>query len=468
MERICSSGRSGVCGFSASTPSSKSSRSRTDSACRTRETWVQPKIAGRFVSFAHISQVQSQSNRVEQRLDMETQGKQDAKCRKWLNPVDPSTNDNAASSKRSGTSGEWLLRSREFREWRSSSSKTFLWLHGISGCGKTVLSSTIISHLRDSNVGHGNVLFFYFDFADSDKQTLEAAIRSLLIQLVADDSNRMEKLRSLRKDHADGQRQPPLARLCETFAKLIGNAGTTWIVLDALDECTTRYGDPSSGLLEWLNSIYSNTKDLHLLVTSRPGNDIRKSLLKWARSWQVLALEGTGIDHDINAYVSTLLKEHPAFERWRSRADLKDLILQTLSRKAAGMFRWVSCRLDALGDCVDPRSLRRTLEKLPRTLHATYDRMLEQARQGENWEMALRLIRFLLYTPRPLSVDEAADLLTVDIEGDVGVHLDNLMPHSGEIISLCPGLVTINIADKPLPLAESLRPQCISRETTAT
>jgi hypothetical protein len=60
----------------------------------------------------------------------------------------------------------------------------FLWLYGIPGCGKTILSSTIIEdvlyHYHDPTMA---VIYFYFDFNDVEKQQYEKMLRSLITQL---------------------------------------------------------------------------------------------------------------------------------------------------------------------------------------------------------------------------------------------------------------------------------------------
>jgi SpoVK/Ycf46/Vps4 family AAA+-type ATPase len=66
----------------------------------------------------------------------------------WLQYTDPYINHNAACEKREPLTGNWLLQSEDFARWKREP-KQFLWLHGIPGCGKTVLTSTIVKHIND-------------------------------------------------------------------------------------------------------------------------------------------------------------------------------------------------------------------------------------------------------------------------------------------------------------------------------
>ncbi|KAH0372123.1 purine and uridine phosphorylase, partial [Aureobasidium melanogenum] len=67
--------------------------------------------------------------------------------RDWLSAPDPSTNYTNALEKRHPDTGLWFIDGEAFERWKGQPN-SFLWLHGIPGCGKTVLSSTIIQHLK--------------------------------------------------------------------------------------------------------------------------------------------------------------------------------------------------------------------------------------------------------------------------------------------------------------------------------
>jgi predicted ATPase len=100
---------------------------------------------------------------------------------KWLSACDPSTNYNKALEQRLEGTGLWFVHGSAFGQWKQQLS-SLLWLHGIPGCGKTVLSSTTIEHLKQ-NPTCRVLLYFYFDFSNTQKQTLDDPLRSLTRQL---------------------------------------------------------------------------------------------------------------------------------------------------------------------------------------------------------------------------------------------------------------------------------------------
>lgn len=56
----------------------------------------------------------------------------------WLSNTDPISNHSTAKSKRAKTTGDWFIKGETYSEWLKTPN-SFLWLHGIPGCGKSVL-----------------------------------------------------------------------------------------------------------------------------------------------------------------------------------------------------------------------------------------------------------------------------------------------------------------------------------------
>jgi hypothetical protein len=105
----------------------------------------------------------------------------------------------------------------------------------------TVLSSSIVKNLGDKAYTPG-LLYFYFDFQNRDKQSLEGAIKSLMSQLYSKQEKARQPLDSLYSSYNDGHRQPNTESLCSTFLAMLQQVEETWIVLDALDECSEQEG----------------------------------------------------------------------------------------------------------------------------------------------------------------------------------------------------------------------------------
>ncbi|KAH8587984.1 ankyrin repeat-containing domain protein [Bisporella sp. PMI_857] len=359
---------------------------------------------------------------------------------KWLDPPDPSTNYDTASQRRQEGSGSWFLREEVFAKWKTLRNSV-LWLNGIPGCGKTILSSTIIRELKGT-LSCQPLLYFYFDFNDIGKQTLESMIRSLICQLYCEYEDIQKQLDLLFSSCKNGHERPTRESLCKVILQMIGQVKEVWIVLDALDECTSRKGGPTEGLLSWIRDLPDpEQRNVHLLVTSRPDQDIESTIREFAYN-NIVPIQNSHISGDIRAYVRTRIREDNGLKRWRSNLAVQNEIETRLMEKADGMFRWAACQLDALENCLEYRSLQNALVCLPKTLGETYAKILHGI-PDEHKQNATRILQFLTYSKRPLTIEEAVDAIVVDTEETQYFNLKYRMPDPREISRYCSSLVVL-------------------------
>jgi Cdc6-like AAA superfamily ATPase len=223
-----------------------------------------------------------------------------------------------------------------FVKWKTGRS-SFLWLYGIPGCGKTILSSTIIEYL-ERTLPLKPLLYFYFNFNDEGKQTLEGMVRSLMSQLYSKFGDTSEKLDSLFSSYEDGRRQPSCESLCKAFLHMIEQVKEVWIILDALDECCIRKGPPTEGLLSWMREVLnSEQRSVHLLVTSRPEQNIESAIMEFAHNDDIMLIQSSLISDDILAYIRTRVRKDNGLKRWRLHPEVQNEIETRLMEKADGM-----------------------------------------------------------------------------------------------------------------------------------
>jgi hypothetical protein len=100
------------------------------------------------------------------------------------------------------------------------------------------------------------------------------------------------------------------------------------------------------------------------------------------------------------------------------------------------------CQLDTLGKCCNRAMLRKSLATLPRTLDQTYDRILTGI--GEEYsEYAMRILQWLTFSARPLSVEEVAEVVAIDVTRDPAFDRDEVLEDQLEVLDICSSLVTI-------------------------
>lgn len=253
-----------------------------------------------------------------------------ASLKKWLLPADLSVNLTAAKAKRHRGTGVWFLEGDKFRQWETGCLSN-LWLYGLSGCGKTVLSATILHHLQEK--ANCPVVSFFFDFNDGTKQNLESLLRTLAYQLCLKGPDAIKELESLFKAHEEGRSGPSTNTLEAYIRSTVLAYGRVMIVMDALDECTTR-----QSVLEWIERTVSCLgSKIQFLVTGRPEADLKWGLTSVFGHNGCMQLDGQAIDADISSFISSQLESCPRFVRKNLSLDLKEQIRQKLGSEAHGM-----------------------------------------------------------------------------------------------------------------------------------
>ncbi|KAJ7889167.1 hypothetical protein B0H14DRAFT_3712547 [Mycena olivaceomarginata] len=157
------------------------------------------------------------------------------KLEKWLAPAKVAISQHDAAQKRHPNTGLWLFKRMEFIEWIYAPN-SLLWLEGISGSGKTVLSSTIIDKLR---ARAEPLAFFYFDTNNSEQCTVTQLLRSQVSQLSDQGPSPDQILDALWSSYSGGRLLPSDAELMsqalipilKEFTKPVYRAGCTRRVL---------------------------------------------------------------------------------------------------------------------------------------------------------------------------------------------------------------------------------------------
>ena len=258
------------------------------------------------------------------------------KIRLWLSGVDPSLNYNRALRKRHEGTGKWLIEDDVFRDWKQGpDSDSIIWLYGIPGCGKTILCSTVVEHVLHvcATASDIAVLYFFFDFNDTEKQKHESMMHSLLSQLSMHFVNVPPALDTLYSSCMEGGRKPNFEALKETFHKMTSAFRTTFIIFDALDECKER--EEILADIEELRS-WEDT-NLRILATSRREKEIENSILRLTKDANRICIQSALVNADIRAYVHGQFRTNRRLQRWQTEPNVQLEIEETLMRKANGM-----------------------------------------------------------------------------------------------------------------------------------
>lgn len=212
-------------------------------------------------------------------------------------------------------------------------SNSALWIYGIPGAGKTILSTLVVDEVltrkRSNSIG---TAYFYVRHDDRSSQILSNVLGSLIAQLARQTSAALDDVVELYQQHYR-EVQGTTCLEDEKFISLLFDISNhfedTFIMIDGLDECGSPLDRDRKRLINALAKIHHNRScQIHMLIFSRDELDIRKCLT--ATEFQIVSI--AAVSADLRLYVhawSSLLEI-------RSET-LKDEVVETLIEKAHGM-----------------------------------------------------------------------------------------------------------------------------------
>jgi ankyrin repeat protein len=342
--------------------------------------------------------------------------------------------------------GTWLLRHAEYVSWQQESSSSTLIVHGIPGCGKTILCSlTVDESISGQKPGYTKapLAFFYCSASASepDRRNAASILRSLVRQLTIA-ASRYPKIHSAVlavyeiKSEAAKLHGFDLAPLhvheCEDLivAALEDNPAT--IIVDALDEM-----DNPHDLIGSLQTISTRARNVvKVLITTRDSSQVEHTI-PHARMVQITLAENQS---DVEQFI-TLTLDQMALRRGMSQVTRNKLV-ESLVSGAGEMFQWAKLQLSQLQaskqlaieyDLTDQlsRFAKSTLDEL----YSTIFRVLLESGEATR-EIVVHTFSWILYAQEPLSMDA---LLTA-IAGGSGQ--DTLSPEG--VLDICRGFMHVD------------------------
>ncbi|KAH8653142.1 hypothetical protein BGZ60DRAFT_533332 [Tricladium varicosporioides] len=181
----------------------------------------------------------------------------------------------------------------------------------------------------------------------------------------------------------------------------------TTIVIDALDEC-----DPERrpDLLDTLELILQESSSLvKVFVSSRRDHDIVLNL----RDYPNLELSSEKNKDDISSFVTTetnnLIRRKKLLALSTNKEELKVEIIEQVTKKADGMFRWASLQLQSLCSVRTNEAIRERLGQLPPKLEDLYLELYEtltKTSADTDREITIGTFSWLLCAQRTLTSAE--------------------------------------------------------------
>ncbi|KAM0499382.1 hypothetical protein ACHAP8_005530 [Fusarium lateritium] len=330
-----------------------------------------------------------------------------AQLREWLQPTDylaESGEFRRHLLSQAPKTGLWICRTDKYRKWHDCPRHGSLWIKGVPGAGKSVMTASLIQHLKTTQ--DCPVLFFFFRNIVAASSSTRALLQDWLAQLLPHSPKLQFALQSRRpttslEDTSDNE-------LIQLFIEGISCVPRLYCVADALDEMST----DNTLFLEKLNSLATHRPEtLKLLMTSRPEQHLQKSLRD--SSIMHIGLQQSLVDADILAYLNHRFDVSP---KSHVNCQFKQVIIDMVARKSQGLFLFAKLTMDQLEESLPsdtPVDISALETSLPVGLEQTYTHILERKRceSGITIEMQLTILEAITHASRPLRLNELASLL---------------------------------------------------------
>jgi Cdc6-like AAA superfamily ATPase len=267
---------------------------------------------------------------LESRIELD---EHQTKVIEYFNAASPKENHAMSLKLRHEGTGLWLLHETNFKDWLQNFD-SHIWLYGIPGAGKTVLSSLLIDKVLEARKPSEAVAYFYCDYKDATKQDPCYILASIAAQLAVRDEKAFGILDAGYQEcflTTKNVKNIKAGRLSELLEKQLRHFSLTTIVLDGLDEC----GNNTATVLDHLLSLAKEFKfSLRLAILSRDEVFIRQRLEK--DNFKSICIAATSLD--IRLYAASELEFRIRSRRlFVETPSTTEEILQKLIEKAQGM-----------------------------------------------------------------------------------------------------------------------------------
>ncbi|RFU23947.1 hypothetical protein B7463_g12392, partial [Scytalidium lignicola] len=322
----------------------------------------------------------------------------------------------------------WFISKPMFRDWRDCSLQPqtpltprtpsfpptelfrVIWLHGVPGTGKSVLTSQVINHLEGFNL---DCSYYYFSSEDRAKSTTSGLLRSLAYQMALLSSNVREKILTMKDNGVNFDKDNEKLIWRKLFVSGIFRCDfeqPQYWVIDALDECKDY-----AALLPMLAKIESGFP-LRVMLTSRPSLQLQGKLSLLGSRIREEQMSFDDTHNSIRQFVEKGLGFALRDQNDGGHLDLVEKIVE----KSEGCFLWANLVMEELENhAYSAEKVEQILEGVPPGMHHLYERTLKSLLESENdsdekKRVSKAILNLIACAVHPLTVPELADALKIE------------------------------------------------------
>ncbi|KAJ5218068.1 uncharacterized protein N7498_000167 [Penicillium cinerascens] len=260
----------------------------------------------------------------------------------------------------------WILNHADFKQWRDQQQSQLLWINGDPGKGKTMLFCGIIDELTELAKSAPNTTVISYFFCQATNVRINhatAVLRGLIFMMVDQQPSLLSYVR--RQYDKSGKQVFENANVWEALLEILtGILGdpllqTTYLIIDALDECTTGL----DRLLEFIAQKSSAYPHIKWIVSSRNWPTIEEALDETSQKAKLcLELNAVSVTKAVAVFIDFRVKQLASKKQYTN--EIRDAVSQHLLSNAQDTFLWVALVCEQLSK-VHKRNVRKKLQEFP-------------------------------------------------------------------------------------------------------
>jgi len=336
---------------------------------------------------------------------------------------------------------QWILSHPLFVSWLEKAGNALIWLTGHPGCGKTTLSLSLFKQLEAGLASRpeSSICIFFCDDKISKQRDAKSVLIGLILQLVHRHRSLIRHASRIYEIHGQSILRSFTA-LWNLFIKTATDPrfGPTYVIIDGLDECdiATRSSliESIGTFIQALEHPIAGKHSVKFVLTSRPFlAELKYSNINISEQRIPIDEGQGGYEEDVRAFIQQNV--HEMSQRRNFPPEVQEFLQRTLYSQSGQTFLWIHMVLVSLekSPLSSKKDLQDIIARLPTGLETTYLGFLSAIPLGYE-DMASKLLKLILGSSRPLSLDEINIALTIGpgyhTTKEISMDCQNAMQHT--------------------------------------